>query len=199
MEKEPKTSNESAESIIKNHVIWSMGAGLIPIPFADFFAVSVVQLDMIRQLCINYNQDFSESQGKAIISSLTTAGIARLGAGAIKLIPGVGSVIGGVTLAVLSGASTYALGEVFKKHFDTGGTILDLEVERLRKYYNEKFEKGKDLAKEWHKNAKDLDADSVVDKMPVDPLERIKQLNDLRTSGALTDEEFKKLKKQILG
>ncbi|MEO7174489.1 MAG: DUF697 domain-containing protein [Saprospiraceae bacterium] len=199
MDKEPKTSNESAESIIKNHVIWSMGAGLIPIPFADFFAVSAVQLDMIRQLCNNFNQDFSETQGKAIISSLTTAGIARLGAGAIKLIPGVGSVIGGVTLAVLSGASTYALGEVFKKHFDTGGTILDFEVERLRKYYNEKFEKGKDLAKEWRKNAKDLDADSIVDRMAGDPLERIKQLNDLRTSGALTDEEFNQLKKQILG
>ena len=61
----------------------------------------------------------------------------------IKFIPGIGSVIGGVTMAVLSGASSYALGEVFKKHFETGGTFLDFDMKRLKKMYNEKFEKGK--------------------------------------------------------
>ena len=30
-----KTS-ERAESAVRNHVIWSMGAGFIPIPVADF-------------------------------------------------------------------------------------------------------------------------------------------------------------------
>ena len=39
-----------AETIIRNHVIWSMGAGMIPILVADVFAVSALQLDMIRQL-----------------------------------------------------------------------------------------------------------------------------------------------------
>jgi hypothetical protein len=36
-------------------------------------------------------------------------------------------------------------GEVFKKHFETGGTFLDFDAKRLRKIYNEKFEKGKQV------------------------------------------------------
>ena len=82
------------DTIIKNHIIWSMGAGLIPVPIVDFFAVSGIQLDMIRQLCKLYDQDFKESEGKAIITSLTGSGLARMGAKAmIKFIPGIGSVL----------------------------------------------------------------------------------------------------------
>ena len=141
---------EQADNIIRNHVIWSMGAGFIPVMVADIFAVSALQLDMIRQMCRVYNVDFQETQGKALVTSLTSTTLARLGAGSIiKLIPGLGSMIGGATVSAFAGASTYALGEVFKKHLESGGTILDFDPERLRKYYKEKFEKGKSVAKEW--------------------------------------------------
>lgn len=140
---------KKANSIVRNHIIWSMGTGLIPIPVLDFFAVSAVQLDMVRQLSKLYGVDFKETEGKAVITSLTGSGLAQLGArAAMKLIPGVGTVIGGVTMSVLSGASTYALGEIFKEHFETGGTFLDFDPGRLRKYYQEKFEKGKQVARD---------------------------------------------------
>lgn len=141
---------EQADNIIRNHVIWSMGAGFIPVMVADIFAVSALQLDMIRQMCRVYNVDFQETQGKALVTSLTSTTIARLGAGSIvKLVPGLGSMLGGATVSAFAGASTYALGEVFKKHLESGGTILDFDPDRLRKYYKEKFEKGKTIAKEW--------------------------------------------------
>lgn len=145
---ENKTPEERADAIIKNHMIWSMGAGPIPVPIADFFAVSAIQLDMIRQLAKVYEIDFSEQAGKASITSLTSSGLARLGARAVKFIPGVGSILGGITMGVLSGASSYALGQVFKKHFETGGTFLDFEPSRVKKFYDEQFEKGKVLAKD---------------------------------------------------
>jgi uncharacterized protein (DUF697 family) len=148
---ENKGNNEKADTIIRNHMVWAMGAGLIPVPIADFFAVSAVQLDMIRQIAKLHDIDFSETAGKASITALTGSGLARLGARAVKFIPGVGSIIGGITMAVLSGASTYALGEVFKKHFETGGTFLDFDPGRLKKFYDEKFEKGKEIAKEIRK------------------------------------------------
>lgn len=147
-----KKSNKEiqADNIIRNHVIWSMGAGFIPVLIADIFAVSALQLDMIRQLCRVYDVDFQETQGKALVTSLTSTTLARLGArGLIKLIPGIGSLIGGATVSAFAGTSTYALGEVFKKHFESGGTILDFDPDRLRKYYREKFEKGKTVVKEW--------------------------------------------------
>ncbi|MEL6636452.1 MAG: SHOCT domain-containing protein [Bacteroidota bacterium] len=146
----------AADMVIRNHVIWSMGAGLIPVLIADIFAVSALQLDMIRQLCRVYEVDFQETQGKAIVTSLTSSTLARIGAGSlIKMIPGLGSVLGGVTVSVFAGASTYALGEVFKKHFESGGTILDFDPDRLRKYYKEKFEKGKKVAQDWQNQSTD--------------------------------------------
>ena len=199
-----KTERERhADTIIKNHIIWSMGAGLIPVPIVDFFAVSGIQLDMIRQLCKLYDQDFRESEGKAIITSLTGSGLARMGAKAmIKFIPGVGSVIGGMTMAVLSGASSYALGEVFKKHFETGGTFLDFDPKRLKKLYDEKFEKGKKVAEqikrdnEKKREAAEQAADGKTSGKMVD---KLKELAELRREGLITEEEFTSMKKKLIG
>jgi uncharacterized protein (DUF697 family) len=192
-----------ADTIIKNHIIWSMGAGLIPVPIVDFFAVSGIQLDMIRQLCKLYDQDFKETQGKAIVTSLTGSGIARMGARAmVKFIPGVGSVIGGVTMAVLSGASSYALGEVFKKHFETGGTFLDFDPKRLKKMYNEKFEKGKQVAEQIKKeqDAKRKAADQAFEnKTSGKMVDKLKELAELKKEGLITDEEFAAMKKKLIG
>ena len=58
-----------------------------------------------------------------------------------------------VTMPVIAGASTYALGKVFKKHFEAGGTFLSFDSERMKKYYNEKFGEGKEVASELKKEA----------------------------------------------
>ena len=210
-EKEKQAYKNHANSIIKNHMIWSMGAGFIPVPIADFFAVGAIQLDMIRQLSKVYDVNYKETEGKAIITALTGSGLARLGARAVKFIPGVGSILGGVTMAVLSGASTYALGEVFKKHFETGGTFLDFDPARLKEFYDEKFEKGKQIAKDLekdertkHKVAEDIiDASEakVVDESeegPKDVISQLKALGQLRKDGVLTEEEFEELKTKLL-
>jgi len=191
-----KTSNktEISNSIIQNHMIWSMGAGFIPVPIVDLFAVSAIQLDMIRQLCKVYDIDFKETEGKALITALTGSSLARLGARAVKFIPGVGSILGGVTLAVLSGASTYALGEVFKKHFETGGTFLDFDASRLTKYYNEKFEKGKDVAAKIQKEKKEAEKNKTVN----DSVTQLANLAKMREDGILTDTEFETMKKKII-
>ena len=186
--------SENANSVIKNHMIWAMGAGFIPVPFADFFAVSAIQLDMIRQLCKLYEVDFTQTKGKAFVTSLAGSGLSGLGARAIKIIPGVGSVLGGVTLAILSGASTFALGEVFKKHFETGGTFLDFDPERLKKYYDEKFEKGKELAQELKEKQDKKEHDATSANL----VDKLKELAKLKNEGLITEEEFEKMKKKII-
>ncbi len=209
MSKEKNTDKTAhANSIIKNHMIWSMGAGFIPVPIADFFAVGAIQLDMIRQMCKVYDIDFKETEGKAVITALTGSGLARLGARAVKFIPVVGTMIGGLTLAVLSGASTYAIGEVFKKHFATGGTFLDFDPERLKRYYDEKFEKGKQMAKEMEKKqkVKHDEVEEVVDKMAEDKAKpkvkdfvaQLESITQMKNEGLLTEKEFNTLKKKII-
>jgi uncharacterized protein (DUF697 family) len=193
--------SKHADTIIKNHMMWSMGAGLIPVPIADFFAVSAIQLDMVRQLCKLYEIDFKENEMKAIITALTSSGLAKMGArAAIKFIPGIGSVIGGVAMSVLSGASSFALGEVFKKHFETGGTVLDLDLNRLKKVYSEKFEKGKKVAQEMKDDEKKKGGFKVKDsKSQEDPIEKLRELAELKKDGIISEEEFEKMKKKIIG
>ena len=196
---------KAADKLIRSHMAWAMGAGLIPVPIADFFAVGAIQLDMIRQLCKVYQIDFKETDSKAIISALTGSGLARLGAQAVKMIPGVGSIVGGMTMSVLSGASTYAVGEVFKKHFETGGTILDFEVERLSKMYNDLFEKGKKVAKEMKDQEAKQEPQSTSSPQESAPntndevIKRIRDLADMKEKGLITEEEFQTLKRKIIG
>ncbi len=185
-----------ANTIVKNHIIWSMGAGFIPVPFADLFAVTAIQLDMIRQLSNLYDVDFKETSGKAIITSLSGASVARMGARAIKFIPGVGSIMGGVTLAVLSGASTYALGEVFKSHFDNGGTFLDFDVSRIKRMYDEKFEKGKEVVKDIKKEQEDIEKKAA--QADADPLVRLKELAKMKEDGHISEEEYVLLKAKLI-
>jgi uncharacterized protein (DUF697 family) len=190
-----KNREEEANSIIRNHMIWSMGAGLIPVPLVDFFAVGAIQLDMVRQLAALYEVEFKLTAGKAFIGTLTGTSIARIGARAVKLIPGIGSVLGGVTMSVMSGASSYAIGEVFKKHFETGGTFLDFDPGRLKKMYDEKFEKGRDIAKDLKKEQEkaktNADNSNLVDKL--------KELAAMKENGIITEEEFTAMKKKLIG
>ena len=216
-ENKDKGTTTHANSIIKNHMIWSMGAGFIPIPVADFFAVGAIQLDMIRQLCKVYEVDFKETEGKAVITALAGSGLSRLGARAVKFIPGIGTVIGGITLAGLSGGSTYAIGEVFKTHFETGGTFLDFDPKRLKKFYDEKFEKGKQMAKSMEKeevkkyNKPDQDAesessdsltassaDASAGKQIKDLVQQLESITQMKNEGLLTEDEFNELKGKIL-
>ncbi len=213
-----------AEKVVRNHVLWAMGAGLIPIPIADFVAVAAVQLDMVRTVSNTYGIDFRESEGKALITSLTGSGLSRMGANAlVKLIPGVGTALGGVSMAVVSGASTYALGQVFKRHFEHGGTILDFDTNRFEQYYNEQFEKGKTVAQEMkqdrHKTDNNFnnttfeqpqqpDAATFTNVEPVDVtpkpdaselvIKKLKDLGELKEMGVLTEEEFTQMKTQLI-
>jgi uncharacterized protein (DUF697 family) len=218
-EKENSQKVKHADTVIRNHVIWSMGAGLIPVLIADIFAVSALQLDMIRQLCRVYEVDFSETQGKALVTSLTSSTIARVSAGSVvKLIPGVGSLIGGATVSVFAGASTYALGEVFKRHFETGGTILDFDPSRLKKLYKEKFEKGKRVAQDLRKDksaqkAAEKEAEAIEKENTKtakksaeeekaahgkEILDRLKELAKLKEDGVLSEEEFNAMKDKLI-
>ncbi len=201
--------SKHADTIIQNHVIWSMGAGLVPILMADILAVSALQIDMIRQLCRVYEVDFSETQGKAIVTSLTSSTLARASARSlVKLIPGIGSVIGGVAVSAFAGASTYALGEVFKRHFESGGTILDFDMGRLKKLYKEKFEKGKKIAEELRKKKEESSKSEVEDipsfsnassvKTPEERIKALKDLAELKEKGLISEEEFQKLKSELM-
>ncbi len=172
--------------------MYSLGAGLVPVPLLDIAAVSVVQLDMLRQLAKLYGKDFKESAGKGWISAITGSTMARMGASLVKTIPGIGSILGGVTMSALSGASTYAIGQVFIWHFATGGDFMSFNFEKAKKIYEQEFEKGKQVAKEMEKEVEQKQSSSD------DPYTKLEKLAELKKKGIITEEDFNEQKRKLL-
>ena len=63
--------SKRADRIIHSHTLWSMGAGMIPVPMFDILAVSAIQVDMLKQLAEAYESDFTENMGKTFVTALT--------------------------------------------------------------------------------------------------------------------------------
>lgn len=144
---------DTANDLVKKWMWWTMGAGLIPVPFVDLAAVSGVQIKMLSDLSHLYDVKFSENKGKSIVSALLGSvvpnSLARGSVGSIlKMIPLIGPVMGGLSMSLFSGAATYAIGKSFIQHFESGGTFLDFDPVKVKDYFFAKFEEGKDLAKD---------------------------------------------------
>jgi len=146
-----------ANKTVRNYMWWSMGAGLIPVPFVDLAALTGVQLKMLLDLSKEYDVKFSESKGKAAIASLLSTivpnSLSRGSVGSLlKVVPFVGSTLGSFSMSIFSGASTYALGKIFIQHYDSGGTLLTFDPEKVRDYYKNLFQEGREIAAEFEKN-----------------------------------------------
>ena len=181
-----------AEKIVKEHVLWSLGAGLVPIPLVDIAAVTVVQLDMFKQLCKLYERDYSELEGKMLLSAMTGGTIARIGATIIKALPGIGTLLGGISMSIMAGASTYAVARVAVMHFESGGDIFNFDMDAAKKVYEEEFEKGKDYASQVGKDKK------TSETSPDDLFKKLEKLGQLKEKGVLTEEEFETQKQKLL-
>lgn len=193
------TKDQLVDDIIRTHVLWAVGGGLIPIPIVDLVAVTGIQADMIRQIAKAYDQNLSDSQAKVWISALSGSLVARLGAGAIKLIPGIGSIIGGVSMSIMSGATTYALGQVLRRHFDDGGTANDFNADNFKDYFQEQFNKGKVYAEKLKKDKDNSDKNTYMSADESnDPVIKLQELAELRKQGILSEEEFQLLKQKLL-
>lgn len=188
-DKQPK-----AKEIVRNHIGFAMGAALVPFPGADLLAVSAVQLNMLRQLAKLYNVSFMDALGRNFISAIVGTSAARIGASLVKAIPGVGTVIGELSMPILSGASTYALGNVIANHFHNGGTLEDIDISGAKKGYAEAMEEGKQVATELKNQQPSAPATDETDAT----IQKIKKLAEMRDAGVLTEEEFTQMKTKLL-
>jgi uncharacterized protein (DUF697 family) len=192
---------EKANEIVRNSVGYAMGAGLVPIPLLDIAAVSGVQLNMLRQLAGLYQINFMESLGKNCISAVVGGGLARVGSSLFKFIPGIGTILGEISMSGFAGASTYAMGQVFIRHFKNGGTFEDFNTDISKKMYQEELKKSKNVVTEVKE---ELNKETPLPVAPVktdkteDPFEKIRKLAAMKAEGILTDEEFQKQKQRLL-
>ncbi|OQW90810.1 MAG: hypothetical protein BWK79_18710 [Beggiatoa sp. IS2] len=132
-----------ATETVKKYAIGSMAVGLIPVPLADVAALTGIQLKMLHSLSAQYEVQFSENLVKSLISSLLGGMLSLTVASLIKSVPLVGQVSGAVSMAVMGGATTYATGKVFIQHFESGGTFLDFNPEKVKGQFKNLYEEGK--------------------------------------------------------
>ncbi|MGP1457931.1 MAG: DUF697 domain-containing protein [Treponema sp.] len=184
-------SNKEANRIINEHLGFAMVAGAMPVPIVDLLMVAGIQMDMLRQLAKLYDVDFNGERGKSIALSLigTTFGttLGRLGASAVKTMPGIGTALGVGSQVVLSGATTFAVGKVFQSHFENGGNFFNFNVNAMKGKFKEFLSIGKKTAKKRqnHESKDDI----------VGTIEALKALKD---KGTISDEEFEAGKKALL-
>jgi len=150
-ETESKASKDDLEKIIRHHVYYAMGVGLIPVPLVDFAGLTGIQINLLRKLAKSYNVPFLKDSVKNILSSMVGGALplamaAPLAASVSKFIPIMGQTAGVVTMPILGGATTYALGKVFIQHFASGGTFLTFDPDKVKSFYKDMLEEGEKVA-----------------------------------------------------
>lgn len=140
-----------AQNITKTHMMAGMALGLLPTPLIDIAGLAGTQLNLLRSLCKHYNVDFDDQTGKAVLTSLISGSLPVLAVVGLssfaKLIPGIGTISGGISITVLSGSIIYATGQVFTRHFEAGGGFQNFDSKHWQTFFKEQFEKGKVIVK----------------------------------------------------
>jgi uncharacterized protein (DUF697 family) len=121
---------QRAHLIVGTTASSAAGIGATPFPFADAALLVPMQVAMVAGITATYGLSFSDGFLSTLVASMvggtaaTLTGRAIVG-GLLKLVPGVGSVVGGVISATTAAAVTSAFGEayiaaldaLFAKHF----------------------------------------------------------------------------------
>lgn len=104
--------------IVAGSATSAAGVGAVPIPFSDWPVILSIQIAMLAGITTTFGISFNEGLLSSLVacvvggSGATMAGRSIAG-GLLKLIPGVGSVVGGVISAATAAAITTALGEAY--------------------------------------------------------------------------------------
>lgn len=143
MAEEDTDKSAKAAAIIRKHMLGSLASGLLPLPIVDVAILTAIQTRMASQLAKLHDVEFSEQRARAIIGSLAGLGLAVTAGNALgMLLPGIGKALRGIGALTVPPATTYALGQVFNRHFESGGTVWTFDPSRAKEEYEEEVKVG---------------------------------------------------------
>jgi uncharacterized protein (DUF697 family) len=133
---------QEAFRLVKLYTSLSVPGGLVPIPFGDLVVVTMLQLRMLARIAHLYGVPFRMDKTRLLIGAImlgapqgmTNGLLAAIGSAATVswIIVGPGSIVAGIGLGVVEATVTFALGQVFIEHFESGGTLLDIDAAAAR-------------------------------------------------------------------
>jgi len=120
-----------AEQLVARYARYSAAAGLVPVPVVDVAAIAGVQVAMLGALAAHYAVPYSRERGKALVAALLGGLMPSLAGHQVLKV--VGPLLGMISVSGFAMAATYAVGRLFIAHFESGGTLLDVDVEQSRR------------------------------------------------------------------
>lgn len=142
-----RPGSHAVENLILRHCVLAAGSGLLPLPLVDLAAITLVNLKLLRELAalygVPYQAELARQSFSGLVGGLSTQ---LLIAGPVysllRLVPGVGWIVGGASIAGVAGGVTYATGRVFSQHFEKGGNFQNFSVASFRGSFKARAEAG---------------------------------------------------------
>ena len=138
-EEASSNNSEDAARVLRNHVIATAAAGLVPNPLLNIGVLYGIQLRMLKKLAAVYEVEFAEQRANSFIGALAGTSVRVTSQGLLNLL---GRTIAAFTGPVLPAATTYSLGKVFIRHFESGGTFLTFDPKRAKEEFDEEVDAG---------------------------------------------------------
>jgi uncharacterized protein (DUF697 family) len=137
-----------AEEIIKNRSLLAAGLGIVPVPVFNCVSVMAVQIAMVQSITRLYNVEVKKSWIKNIIASvlggLATTGLSGAAARSLGAAPLVGTSLAVLSAPALNGLTTYAIGYMFVRYFESPDGFLKTNVKALGGWFKEGFKEGRE-------------------------------------------------------
>ena len=139
---------QEANKYITTAAASAAAAAATPIPFSSAALLVPIQLGMMSRIAQIYKIKFERAALMAIASTTAATQLGRATfTSLIKLVPGAGTVVGGVIGAGVASTFTYAMGQawltlcerVVKGKLGTAGTVMDNE--QIHQVFMEEFRK----------------------------------------------------------
>jgi uncharacterized protein (DUF697 family) len=136
------------EELIKNRSLLAAGMGIVPIPVFNFASVTAIQITMVQNITKLYNIEVKKSWIKNILSSVlggvVTTGGANALVGGLAAAPLVGVSLAALAAPALNGLTTYAIGYMFTRYFESPDGFLKTNAKALGGWFKEGFKQGRE-------------------------------------------------------
>lgn len=147
---EKQSERKKADDIVRRFTIIAAGVGVVPSPSVNSIAVLGLELQMINELATAYTFPFPTklAMSKVFISLIGSLGpvyFALKSRAALGAVPVFGQLLSASIYSISGAISVYAVGKIFQKHFESGGTLISKDNRLLKKMFKEHYEEGKEI------------------------------------------------------
>lgn len=143
---DPGRKAAAAEKAVMSAVAAASAAGFTPIPFADAAILVPIQIGMMAKIASIYDIPMQRATVASLAATTVSTQAGRAAATSLlKLVPGVGTIVGGAITGSVAGGVTYAVGQAWHRvcigmaegRYQTVTGTLDSSM--VQKVFNDEF------------------------------------------------------------